>query len=378
MTLQAVVLLGGIGTRLRPLTYTTPKQALPIAEVPMIERVLAHLLDHGVTGAVLSLGYLHEAFASLFESGRFGTMDVTFAIEPEPLDTAGAIRFAAMAAGIGERFLVVNGDILTDLDITEMLAFHDSREGAEATIALAHVPESAAFGLVITDGADGRVERFVEKPPVDQAGPGLVNAGTYIFEARVIDRIAPDRRVSVEREVFPGIVADRALFAFPSSVYWTDTGTPAQYLAAQLDIVAGRRPGLPAPTAVTDGDGVWRTGHATVEGDVQGPALLGVDARVAVAATVRNSVVGAGAVVDEGAVVVDSVLLPGAWVAAYASVRGSIIGPGAVIGEGAAVTGGSVVGGGVKIEPGANIIGARVPDGVSDGVADGVAGPPTG
>jgi mannose-1-phosphate guanylyltransferase len=367
VTLQAVVLLGGIGTRLRPLTYSTPKQALPIAEIPMIERVLAHLLDHGVTGAVLSLGYLHQAFATLFDSGRYRsdsgrTMSVRFAVEPEPLDTGGAIRFAAAEAGIAERFVVVNGDVLTDLDVSAMLEFHDSRDGAEATIALAHVPDSSAFGLVITDEADGRVERFVEKPPADQAGPGHVNAGTYVFEARVLDRIAGGRRVSVEREVFPGIVADRALYAFPSSAYWTDTGTPAQYLRAQLDIIGGQRPGPPAPGAVTGGGGVWRMGRATVEGDVQGPALLGVDARVAVAGMVRNSVIGAGAVVDEGAVVVDSVLLPGALVAAYAAVRGSVVGPGAVIGEGASVTGCSVIGAGVKVEPGSNIVAARLPE----------------
>jgi mannose-1-phosphate guanylyltransferase len=360
--LQAVVLLGGIGTRLRPLTYSTPKQALPIAEVPMIERVLEHLLDHGVTGAVLSLGYLHEAFASLFADGRYRTMDVVFAVEPEPLDTGGAIRFAAHTAGIDGRFLVVNGDVLTDLDITAMLAFHDSRNGAQATIALAHVLDSSAFGRVITDTADGRVKRFVEKPPADQAGPGHVNAGTYVFEVSVLRRIAEGRRVSVEREVFPGIVADHALFGFPSVAYWTDTGTPSQYLQAQLDIVAGRRPGPAAPGAVTDGHGVWRMGVASVEGDVHGPALLGVDARVARGATVRNSVIGAGATVDEGAVVDGSVLLPGAWVTAGATVLASVIGPGAVIGERASLEG-SVVGGSCKIDPGARITGARVPDG---------------
>jgi len=362
VTLQAVVLLGGIGTRLRPLTYATPKQALPIAEVPMIERVLGHLLDHGVTGAVLSLGYLHEAFASLFPNGRYRTMDVRFAVEPEPLDTGGAIRFAAEEAGIDERFLVVNGDVLTDLDVTGMLEFHDSRDGAEGTIALAHVLDSSAFGRVITDRADGRIRRFVEKPPADQAGPGHVNAGTYVFEPRVLDRIAGGRRVSVEREVFPAVVADRALFAFPSTAYWTDTGTPAQYLRAQLDILAGHRPGTPAADAVADGHGVWRMGRATVGGDVVGPSLLGVDARVAAGAVVRNSVVGAGAVVDERAVVEGSVLLPGAWVATDATVRDSIVGQGAVIGEGASVTGCSVVGPSVKVEPGAHIVGARVPD----------------
>jgi mannose-1-phosphate guanylyltransferase len=362
VTLQAVVLLGGIGTRLRPLTYSTPKQALPIVEVPMIERVLAHLAGHGVTGAVLSLGYLHQAFASLFPGGHFGPMEVRFAVEPEPLDTGGAIRFAAAEAGIDERFLVVNGDVLTDLDVTAMLAFHEGRDGAEATIALAPVADSSAFGLVITDKVDGRVERFVEKPPPDQAGPGEVNAGTYVFEARVLDRIAEGRRVSVEREVFPGIVADRALFAYLSTAYWTDTGTPRQYLQAQLDILGGVRPGPPVTGAVTDGDGVWRLGRVTVDGTVHGPALLGVDARVASGATVRNSVIGAGASVEEDAVVEDSVLLPGVCVRAGAVVRGSIVGSGAVIGEGASVTDGSVVGASVKVDPGSSVAGARVPD----------------
>jgi mannose-1-phosphate guanylyltransferase len=362
VTLQAVVLLGGIGTRLRPLTYSTPKQALPVAEIPMIERVLGHLLDHGVTGAVLSVGYLHQAFASLFPDGHFRDMEVSFAVEPEPLDTGGAIRFAALAAGIDERFLVVNGDVLTDLDITAMLDFHGTRDGAEATIALAHVLDSSAFGRVVTDSADCRFRRFVEKPPADQAGPGHVNAGTYVFEPRVLRRIDDGRRVSVEREVFPGVVADRALYAFASPDYWTDTGTPGQYLQAQLDIVSRRRPGPPAADAVTDGDGVWRMGPASVEGDVRGPALLGVDARVAAGARVHDSVVGAGAVVDEGAVVEGSVLLAGAWVAAGATVIGSIIGPGAVVGEGASVTSGSVVGASVKVDPGTHLVGARVPD----------------
>ncbi|MEA2931290.1 MAG: mannose-phosphate guanylyltransferase [Actinomycetota bacterium] len=365
MTLQAVVLLGGIGTRLRPLTYATPKQALPIVEVPMIERVLAHLLDHGVTGAVLSLGYLHHAFASLFAEGRYRSMDVRFAVEPEPLDTGGAIRFAATEAGVDERFLVVNGDVLTDLDITAMLEFHDSRDGAEGTIALAHVADCSAFGMVVTEAGSGRVERFVEKPPVAEAGPGDVNAGTYVFEPRVLRRIAQGRRVSVEREVFPAVVADRGLFAFPSAAYWTDTGTPLQYLHAQLDIIGGRRPGVPAAGAVSDGDGVWRLGRATVDGEVRGPALLGVDARVARGASVRNSVVGAGAGVDDGAVVEDSVLLPGAWVTAGATVRGSVVGPGAVIGERASVTDGSIVGASVKVDADTVLVGARFPAGTA-------------
>jgi mannose-1-phosphate guanylyltransferase len=218
--------------------------------------------------------------------------------------------------------------------------------------------------MVVTDGESGRVERFVEKPPAAEAGPGDVNAGTYVFEPRVLERIADGRRVSVEREVFPAVVADGALYGFPSTAYWTDTGTPLQYLHAQLDIVAGLRPGVPAPGAISDDGGVWRLGRITVDGDVRGPALLGVDARVARGASVRNSVVGAGAGVEEGAVVEDSVLLPGAQVMAGAIVRGSVVGSGAVIGERASVTDGSVVGAGVKVEPATVLVGARFPPGV--------------
>lgn len=364
MSLRAVVLLGGIGTRLRPLTLSMPKQALPVAEVPMIERVLGHLADHGVTEAVLSLGYLHHAFAELFPDGRHRTVRVGFAVEPVPLDTGGAIRFAALAAGIDERFLVVNGDVLTDLDVTAVLEYHDSRPGAQATIALAHVADSSAFGLVeLAD--DGRVERFREKPPPSQAPAGHVNAGTYVFEPSVLERIDGGRPVSVEREVFPRLVADGTLFGFPSSDYWTDTGTPAQYLQAQLDLLSGRRAGPPAPGAVEDGYGVWRLGRVTVHGEVRAPALLGKGARVRAAATVHNSVVGAGAVVDEGAVVEGSVLLSGALVAAEATVRDSIVGPGAVVGEGATVAGRSVIGAGFKIDPGSRLDGARVPEAAS-------------
>ncbi len=363
MALPAIVLLGGAGTRLRPLTLAVPKQALPIVEVPMIERVLDHLAAHGVTDAILSLGYLHDAFVSLFPSGSYGGVTVTYAIEPEPLDTGGAIRFAAMWGGVDERFLVVNGDILTDLDITAMLAFHASRESAVATIATSRVADSSAFGLVLTDAPDGCVTAFLEKPAAAQAGPGDVNAGTYVFEPEVIGRIAGGRRVSVEREVFPGLVADRRIYAYSSPAYWTDTGTPGQYLQAQLDIVSGRRPGSPSPGAVQDDSGVWTIGDVVVDGTVEPPALLASGAVVAAGAAVASSILGAGAVVDAGAHVVRSILLSGSTVGPGATVTNSIVGPGAVIGEGAVVTGHSVIGGGVKIEPGRHVAGERVPDG---------------
>jgi NDP-sugar pyrophosphorylase family protein len=355
-----VVLVGGAGTRLRPLTLTVPKQVLPIVELPMIERVLAYLAPHGVDEAVLSLGYLHDAFVTLFPEGRCGEVRLTYAVEPEPMDTAGAVGFAARAAGIDERFLVVNGDILTDLDVTAMLEFHESR-GAEATIALGKVSDPSAFGLVPVD-ARGKVAAFVEKPPAGEVGPSLVNAGTYVLEPSVLDRIPEGRRSSIEREVFPALAAAGSLFGFDSPDYWTDTGTPAQYLQAQLDLVSGRRPGPPAPGAACGPTGVWTLGRAEIDGDVQGPAVIGVGAAVAAGAMVEGSVIGAGASVHRGARVHDSVLLPGVEVGEGAVVSRSILGTRARVGRYADVSGLSVLGTAYEVESGARLVGARLPE----------------
>lgn len=354
------MLLGGEGTRLRPLTLTLPKQVLPVAEVPMIERVLDHLAAHGVTEAVLSLGYLNQAFVDLFPDGRSGEMELRYAIEPEPLDTAGAIAFAARQAGIDEAFLVANGDVLTDLDVSAMIDHHRSR-GAQTTLALARVSDPSAFGLVHTDD-DDRVVEFVEKPPTGSSpGPGWVSAGTYLLEPSVLDRIPAGRRVSVEREIFPAVVAAGGLYGFPSVDYWTDTGTPGQYLAAQLDLLTGRRPGPPAPGARYDGHGRWVLGQARIDGDVTGPALLGDGAHVAGGARVSSSVVGARSTIRAGAVVRGSVLLPGTVVHEGARVDGSIVGHGATIGARATVVGLSVVGPGRCVAAGSSLDGERLP-----------------
>jgi mannose-1-phosphate guanylyltransferase len=355
---KAVVLVGGTGTRLRPLTLTVPKQVLPIVEVPMIERVIAYLAGHGVDEVVLSLGYLHDAFEALFPDGRCGGVRLTYAVEPEPLDTAGAVGFAARFAGVDERFLVVNGDILTDLDVTAMVAFHEQRK-AQATISLACVADPSAFGLVPVDG-EGKVVAFVEKPAPGAVGSSLVNAGTYVLEPSVLDHIPQGRRVSIEREVFPVLAAAGKLYGFESSEYWTDTGTPLQYLEAQLDLISGRRPGLPAPGAIAC-DGVWTLAGAEPGAGVVAPSLVGGGASVADDASVRSSVVGAGCRIYSGARVVDSVLLPGAVVGKGAVVEHSIVGRDAEVGDGAEVTGVSVLGDGYVVEPGARLDGARLP-----------------
>lgn len=359
--MRAVVLVGGEGTRLRPLTFAIPKQMLPVAGATMIERVLGQLARHGVDDVVLSMGYRPDAFLAAFPDGTAAGVSLHYAVEPEPLDTAGAIRFAAGDAGIDDTFLVVNGDVLTDLDVSALVDFH-RRRGAEATISLTPVEDPSAFGVVPTDG-DGRVEAFIEKPPPGAAPTNLINAGTYVFEPAVLERIAAGRRVSVERETFPALVRDRSLFAAPSDAYWIDTGTPAQYLAANLDLVSGRRALPPVPAARELTPGVWATGAPVVEGAVTAPCLLGDGAVVAAGAVVRSSVLGAGATVAAGAEVDGSVLLAGAAVESGATVSRSVVGERAAVGEKARLCPVTVVGCDARVEAGTVLEDARFPAG---------------
>lgn len=359
--MRAVVLVGGEGTRLRPLTFTTPKQLLPIADVAMIERVLGHLAGFGVEDVVLSMGYRPDAFLEAFPDDKCAGLRLTYAVEPELLDTAGAIRFAATEAGVDETFLVVNGDVLTDWDLGLLMSFHASRR-AEATIALTPVEDPSAFGVVPTDG-DGRVTAFIEKPPRDEAPTNFINAGFYVLEPSVLDRIEPGRRVSIERETFPSLVSDGSLFALGSDAYWIDTGTPVKFLQANFDYLKGRRGadalGLHAREAAP---GVWHNGAGpVVHGDVVAPALIGDAAYVAAGASVSGSVLGGGSRVERGATVRDSVLLPGAHIHESAVVEGSIIGEAAVVGAGAVARGLTVVGGGQVVEDGIVLDGERVP-----------------
>jgi len=358
--MRAVVLVGGEGTRLRPLTYTTPKQLLPVAEVTMIERVVGHLAAHGVDHVVLSMGYRPDAFLDAFPDDRCAGVQLSYAVEPEPLDTAGGIRFAALHAGYDETFVVANGDVLTDLDVTALVDFH-RRSGAEATISLTPVDDPSRFGVATTD-ADGRVTAFVEKPAPGEAPTNLVNAGTYVLEPAVLGRIPADRRVSIERETFPELVEAGRLFAMASDVYWLDTGTPAQYLRANLDLLNGVRAGAPAPGAREVEAGVWHDGTGPlVDGTVRPPALVGDAAFVSGGAEVDESVVGAGARVGGGARVRGSVLLRGAVVGANAVVDGSIVGEAAVVEAGAEVRELSVVGGRTTVPAGTALVGQRLP-----------------
>ncbi|MGA0877832.1 MAG: sugar phosphate nucleotidyltransferase [Ilumatobacteraceae bacterium] len=295
--MRAVVLVGGFGTRLRPLTLTTPKPMLAVGHRPIVENLVRMLAQAGIDEVVLGLGFRPEPFMNAYPDGTCAGVSLHYAVEPEPLDTGGAIRFAADHAGIDETFVVVNGDIITDLDVAALIARHRD-SGAEATIHLTPVEDPSAYGVVAV-GANGCVERFVEKPAPGTAPSNLINAGTYVFEPEVLTRIPTGRKVSIERETFPSLVADGRLFAWATDDYWIDTGRPETYRRANLDLVDGHR-------------------SVTVP-------MIDDGAEVDASAEVRHSLVSAGASVAAGARILDSVVLPGAVIGPGAEVRESIV-----------------------------------------------------
>jgi mannose-1-phosphate guanylyltransferase len=319
---RAVVLVGGFGTRLRPLTYTIPKPMLPVGHQPIIQRLVANLGRGGVTEVTLALGFKPEPFVEAFPDGRLDGVRLRYAVEPEPLDTAGAIRFAADQAGIDDTFVVVNGDVLTDLDIAALMAFH-RRAGAEATIHLIAVDDPSAFGVVELDDG-GRVLRFVEKPPPGTEPSKLINAGTYVLEPSVLARIPVGERVSIERSTFPAIAVDGRLFAMPTDDYWVDTGKPDTYLQANVDIVAGRR--------VHDRCEPVAAGARVAADAMLTDSLVAAGGKVAGRARLVRSVVLDGGVIQAGAVVEDSVVM--GCIGANAHVSRLVLGAGATVGDG--------------------------------------------
>ncbi len=322
--MKAVVLVGGAGTRLRPLTFSTPKPLLPIVNVPFLERQLQWLAEYGVDEAVLSLGYLPDAFTEHFSDERFGDMKLRFVVEHEPLGTAGGIRFAA--EGINERIVVCNGDVLTDLDLGAFVEFHEER-GAEATISLARVDDPSAFGVVPTRD-DGEVIAFVEKPPREQAPTNWINAGTYVLEPSVLASIPPRLNVSIERETFPRMLERPGrLYAMKAAGYWLDIGTPAKYFEAHLDVLEGKVGLPPSPGAREQAPGVWLEPGATIDATATliAPVLIGARASIGAGATIRRSVVGADSSIGAGANVTDSVIFGGVVITAGDVVQGSAV-----------------------------------------------------
>ena len=347
--IEAIVLVGGEGRRLRPLTDTRPKPMMPLVDRPFVAHQLDELRRFGVRDVIFSCGYRPEALEHHFGDGSSIGMRLRYVVDPEPLGTAGAIKNAEPLLR-GGRTLVLNGDILTDLDIDALVRHHDAA-GRAGTLALTPVEDPSRYGLVRLH-PDLRVEAFLEKPQPSELRDGepfLINAGTYLLEREVLDRIPPATPCSIERDTFPTLARDGRLTGFASESYWRDIGTPESYLQAHLDVLAG----------------AIRTDAPL------GDAYLGPGATVGAGAVVGGcSTVGGGAYIEDGAVVRESVVGDGSRIRAGARLDRALVGAGVTVGEGAAILAGSVVGDGATIAAGVTLRGAIVATGATVGQSD--------
>jgi mannose-1-phosphate guanylyltransferase len=361
---QAVILVGGEGTRLRPLTSTVPKPVVPLVDRPFIVYMLEWLKGHGVDDVIMSCGFLATAVRNVLGDGSGYGIRLRFVEEPDPRGTAGALKYAEEL--LDERFLMLNGDVLTDLDLTAQIAQHD-RTGATATLALVPQEDPSAYGLVRTND-DGSVREFVEKPSPDQIDTNLISAGAYVLERSILDLVPADQNVSIEREVWPRLVG-QGLYAYAGDAYWLDIGTPERYLQGTFDIIEGK-----VRTGVADRlgesflivDDTAQIGARTIPpAVVEGGVVAARDAQIGPLA-----VIGSGVSIGEGSVVERSVVLQGAEIGRNCLVQDCIVAAGARIGDGTHITGGAVLGEGVTIGAG-NIVtrgakvfpGVEIPDG---------------
>jgi mannose-1-phosphate guanylyltransferase len=364
--MQAVILVGGEGTRLRPLTSTLPKPVVSLVDRPMMVYMLQWLRGHGIDDVIMSCGFKATKVREVLGDGSRLGIRLRFVEEPDPRGTAGALKFAEDL--LDTRFLMLNGDVLTDLDLSAQIAQHEET-GATATLALVPVPDPSSYGLVkLRD--DGAVEEFLEKPSADTVlDTNLISAGAYVLERSVLDLIAADKKVSIEREVWPVLVGN-ALYGFvDDDAYWIDVGTPERYLQATFDILEGNvRTGV---AEKLETNYLYIDPSAQVAGRAIPPAIVGAGARIAAGAHVGSlAVLGDDVVVGAGSVVERAVVLTGAQIGEGCVLRDCIVGPGARIGDRSRVLGGAmlgedvVVGADNVVARGARLFpGMEVPDG---------------
>jgi len=358
--LQALILAGGEGTRLRPLTSTIPKPVVPLVDRPFISYMLEWLRSHGVDDIILGCGFMADAVRSVLGDGSARAIRLRYLEEPRPLGTGGALKFAEEL--LDDRFFTLNGDVLTDIDLTAQLEQHE-RTGARATLALYPVEDPSAYGLVRCN-PDDSVREFIEKPGLDELDTNLISAGAYILERDILDGIPPaGTNVSIEREVFPRLVGN-GLFGYVANGYWLDIGTPDRYLQGTYDILEGKV--ITEVGRQLGEHGMSLLDGASVEGRVVAPVLVAAGCTVAPRALVGDrSVLGAGVTVFERARVESSVLLEGVTVGAGTTISSSIVSRGVTIGDHCHIEGGVVLGEGVKIGSGNTLAaGARIFPGV--------------
>jgi mannose-1-phosphate guanylyltransferase len=356
---QALILAGGEGTRLRPLTTTVPKPVVPLVDRPFIVFMLDWLRRHGVDDVVMSCGHMASGVRNVLGDGTAFDIRLRYVEEPRPLGTGGALKFAEPL--LDERFLMLNGDVLTDLDLTAQIGQHE-RAGATATLALTPVDDPSAYGLVrTTDG--GEVTEFVEKPSPDQIDTNNISAGAYVLERSVLDLLEADEPASIERDVFPQLVGN-GLYGCVTDGYWMDIGTPSRYLQGTYDILEGV-----VSTQVTE-----RMGDAYLciedgvenEGRIIPSALIETDCRIGDGARIGGRVVlERGVTIGAGSSVERAVILQGAEIGENCTLRGCIVAGGVRVGDNCQIDGLSVLGEGVTLGEG-NMVsnGARLFPGV--------------
>jgi mannose-1-phosphate guanylyltransferase len=301
--MQALILVGGEATRLRPLTCNTPKSMVPVLNTPFLEHVIRYLGSHGVKDIILAQGFLPRPMEEYFQDGSRLGIKLTYALEAKPMGTAGAVKNAEHL--LQDTFLVLNGDIFTDLDITAMLQFHQQRR-AVATIALAPVEDPTAYGLIETT-SDGRVTRFMEKPSWDQITTNMINAGTYILNKEILKKVPAQTNFSFERQLFPNLLDQgEGVYAYPSSSYWIDIGTPEKYLQLHRDIMRGGVKGytLVQGNVVKIGQGC--SIHPATQ--IIGPVVIGNNCTISRGAKILGpAVIGRGNTIAEDAVIESSI-----------------------------------------------------------------------
>jgi mannose-1-phosphate guanylyltransferase len=313
----AILLVGGFGTRLMPLTKNTPKPMLTVAGLPVTEHQIAMAKAAGITEIVLATSYLSEIFTPYFGDGSKWGISIKYAVEKEPLGTGGAIRNAAQLLSGNESIVILNGDVLSSHNLAEQIRQHEAHD-ADATLHLTEVPDARAFGCVPTD-SEGRVTAFLEK--MENPVTNQINAGCYVFNPRVLTTIPLGAVVSVERETFPQLVANNAaVYGYVENSYWLDIGTPRALLKASIDIVERTGNCLVMPGATIDTTAITKGG-----------SCIGRDSVVGAGVTIDRSIIEAGASIDSGAVITDSFVAAGAHVDKGAEIASSFVTNGEIL-----------------------------------------------
>jgi mannose-1-phosphate guanylyltransferase len=317
---KAVILVGGEGTRLRPLTYLTVKAMVPVLNKPFIEYVIRHLSHHNINEIILAVGYKPDRITEYFtHESHLGTK-LIYSIETNPLGTAGAVKNAE--SHIDNTLLVMNGDIFTDMNFTDMIRFHKNR-GAKVTIALTPVEDPTRFGVVETD-SNLRVTRFVEKPKREQVTSNMINAGVYIIEAEVLKRIPEGKRCMFEHDIFPSMVAEKEpVFGYTTDVYWMDMGTPEKYLQLNGDLLCGKS--TQVDFRKTD-IRIDKQSYVHQQSKLVGPILIDRNCNVGKGVQLKGpAVIGLGCKIDDGASIENSVLWQNVTVGEQAVLKDSIV-----------------------------------------------------